>query len=110
MKIPSPYPPHPKEEVRAFLRRTNPEANIDGLSDDALIDLYLRRDQGRDLTMRDHFGFDPDRYIPGSARDKLMEGFTRYYIRKFMEVILADPCATSCSDDIDAIKELLVSN
>jgi RHS repeat-associated protein len=96
--VTSPYPAHPEEQVRQFLQRTNPGVDISRLGKNDLIDLYLRRDQGRDPTMRDYYGFDPDKYIPGSSRDNLMEWFTRYYIRKFMDAIVEDPCAVGCRE------------
>lgn len=106
--VESPYPAHPKEKVRSFLKRTNPNANIDNLDEDGLIDLYLRRDQGRDQSLRAYFGIDPDRYIPGSSRDDLMKWFARHYISKFFEQVVADTCVIDCENDVDAIRQLLV--
>lgn len=44
--IESPYPAHPRDEVIAEIQSRNPVINLDGLNDDDLIDLYLRRDWG----------------------------------------------------------------
>lgn len=105
--VESPYPAHPEEDVRRYLQRTNPGVRVSELGQNELIDLYLRKDEGRDpnwlkrVEMRDHFGFDADMYIPGSWRDNLMEWHTRYYIKKFIEATLADPCAVGCREPED---------
>jgi RHS repeat-associated protein len=112
---PSPYPAHPREEVIQDVQRRNPGLDVSGLSDDDLIDLYLRKQPGWDSDWQKHveergfFGLDPDKYIKGSLRDMTMEFFSRLYIAKFMEHVFTDPCAFDW-EELSGwhIKELLI--
>jgi RHS repeat-associated protein len=99
----SPFPPHPRDQVIQDLRSRNPELDPSGLSDQDLIDLFLRRDF-RDPNWRErveersYFGLDPDKYVQGSQRDTTMEILTYYFIKQFLQHLVEDPCAADLED------------
>ena len=92
----SPFPAHPREEVIQDIMRRNPGIDLNGLSDNDLIDLYLRKDVADPnwslrVEERSHFGLDTDLYIEGSSRDRDMEVVTRAHIWWFLTRI-TDTC------------------
>lgn len=97
-QVASPVPSHPKEEVQRNVGLRNLGINVLTLSDGDLIDLYLRSDlpgsdPSRDIWKeRNHFGFDTDKYIEGSKRDRLMYEETAKYVDKFLIVYLVHRC------------------
>jgi len=103
----SPFRAHPREEVIQDIQRRNPGIDLNGLSDNDLIDLYLRKDapdpnSSLRIKERDYFGFATDLYFPGSSRDRDMEHVTRAYILRFMRRITDDPCALNFRQPDDA--------
>ncbi|MEJ5312545.1 MAG: RHS repeat-associated core domain-containing protein [Anaerolineae bacterium] len=110
--VESPYPAHPRDEVIAEIRSRNPGIDLNGLNDDDLIDLYLRRDWEvgdwpRREQERSHFGLDPDAYIGSSLRDTRMRQTSRVKIAQFLLRAL-NPCAIDWSKPSDdEIKMLL---
>ncbi len=97
------------------LQRRNPWlTTLVRLSDDDLIDLYLRKEPDRDpeweqrVRERSHFGLDPDKYIRGSERDTFMEFSTRFSIMVFMKHLIVDVCSIDWErpDDVE-IEKLL---
>lgn len=68
----------------------NPGLNAVGLSDDRLIDLYLRRyaidvvNWDTKWEMRNYFGFDTDMYVANSIRERDMEAQTDAYVLSFL--------------------------
>jgi hypothetical protein len=87
--IPSPYLAHPREEVIRDVQTRNPWLNASTLSDNDLIDLYLRYDETdpykyiRKLE-RSYFGFETDKYIEYSTRDTLMQVESKMFIDRFL--------------------------
>ena len=98
--ISSPFPAHPRDEVRQEINIRNPGINLTGLSDWELVDLYLRFDYSTSyseeiMKMRDYFGFNPDLYVETSSRDTIMQNTTRTYIDAFIQSLpLKDDCYT----------------
>ncbi len=100
---PSPYGAHLREQVEADILERNPGINnLSSVSDDLLIDLFLRKDPGisssystetQRVEERQWFGLKTDMYIPGSARDTLMEQRTREIIRTFLYSVIENACA-----------------
>ncbi len=111
--IESPYPAHPWDEVTTEIRSRNPGIDLNGLNDDDLIDLYLRRDgEVGDWPQREQerscFGLDPDAYIEDSLRDTWMRQMSRIKIAQFLLRAL-NPCAIDWSEPSDdEIKTLLM--
>lgn len=71
--------------------------NVLALSDSDLIDLYLRYElddpeKGIRMEERGYFGFDTDKYIEGSKRDRAMYEETSYYVDKFLITYLLHLC------------------
>jgi len=110
--IESPYPAHPRDEVTTEIRSRNPGVDLNGLNDDDLIDLHLRRDwEVGDWPQRErersYFGLDPDAYIESSLRDTLMRQMSRIKIAQFLLRAL-NPCAVDWGEPSDdEIKTLL---
>ena len=105
----SPYEPHLREEVRADLAARNPALNMDGLSDDDLINLYLRAD-GDHVEERSYFGLHTDKSFMASAREEEMRSMTVLYVIQFMLRISSSSCQCATSQPIpdDAtVKEFL---
>jgi len=92
--IESPFRAYPKEEVENILRIINPDLDFMSLSNDDLIDLFLRSDVPTPNleNLRDYFGFDTDLYIESSRRDRQMYETTRQYVDKFLIHYLLSPC------------------
>jgi RHS repeat-associated protein len=112
--VESPYPAHPRDEVIADIRSRNLAIDLNGLNDDDLIDLYLRREPCQDpdweqrVQERRHFGIDPDAYIETSTRDTIMRQNSRSQIRLFIQRIVSDPCSVYFArPDDDVIKAWL---
>ena len=114
----SPYPAHPRDDVIAEIRRRNPGIDLNGLNNDDLIDLYLRREPTQDpewqqrVKERSHFGIDPDAYIETSTRDMQMKQGSIMEIKLFLEHIGGNVCSIDweqCDNkpDDSAIKALL---
>ncbi len=109
---PSPFPAHPRDEVVRDIQRRNPGIVLSNLSDNDLIDLFLRKD-GTDpnwrlrVSERWYFGLDTDKYIASSRRDTDMRMQTRAFILDFLFSII-DNCTIDWSQPDDAeIKALL---
>lgn len=85
----------------------NPGLNAAGLSDDQLIDLYLRRyvidfiNWDTKWEMRNYFGFDPDMYVANSIRDRDMEAQNDAYMLRFL-LSLDGVCEIDWSQPDDA--------
>lgn len=106
---PSPYDAHSKEDVVANLRLKNPALNLNGFSDNDLINLYLRVDGGH-AEERSYFGFHTDKSFVGSAREQEMRRMTAAFIALFMSRISSGSCQCPTSQptpDDSTIKGLL---
>ena len=98
---PSPYGAHPRTDVMADIWDRNPGINLSSVSDDLLIDLFLRKDPGiysrysteaQRVEEREWFGLKTDLYFEGAARDTLMERRTREVIRSFLLAVIGNSC------------------
>jgi hypothetical protein len=102
----------PESNLKAFIHHWIIDRVLAGLSDDDLIDLYLRKDildpnWPSHKKERNYFGLDPDKYFEGSERDKDMESQTRCYILQFL-CSITDPCGIDWKKPEDeTIKEFL---
>jgi hypothetical protein len=106
--VEAPYGPHSREQVKANLVYRNPGLRVGYLSDENLIDLYLRNEPGTDShwkEMRDYFGFNTDEYFEGSQRDRKMEASSREYIRRFMIHLTLSCCAVKWEHDVSVIED-----
>ena len=114
--IESSYPAHLREDVIAEIRSRNPGIDLNGLNDNDLIDLYLRRDKGigdwsKREQKRSYFGLDPDAYIESSWRDTLMRQGSMAQVYRFMRHIVVDSCAIDwgqCDDPDDSVIKALL--
>ena len=109
----SPFEAHPREEVIRYLQQNNPGLNTASLSDNQMIDLYLRKyfmdDIETKMEMRDYFGIDPDMYIPDSQRDRSMSSDTSGWILLFFTSIIGD-CGLDWSIPEDSTIKNLLTN
>jgi RHS repeat-associated protein len=91
---------HPYEEILHELTERNLGLDLSVLTENDLLDLYLRYDgmnpsSTEGITRqieRDYFGFDTDRYFTGSARDNLMLAETHEAVNRFMINYLIFSC------------------
>lgn len=96
--MPSLFPPHPKDEVIADIQSRNSAIDLNGLNDDDLIDLYLRREPQQDpdwaqrVQERKRFGIDPDAYIETSTRDTIMRRIGVMQGYRFIQRIIINGC------------------
>jgi len=92
------FPVYPKDDVVGDVQRRNPGLNLSGLTEDDLIDLFLRCEPEADLNWqtriqdRAYYGLDPDAYIPGSQRDNRVHDMSLNAIGWFMRSIAWNPC------------------
>lgn len=80
---------HPREIVRTVIGYRNPRLSLSSLTDDTLIDLYLRNEfdyYPKDLlfAIRSQYKFNPDRYVKNSWRDKQMTHESKRAIKYFL--------------------------
>ena len=90
-------PHHSKEEVERNVGLRNLGINVLALSESDLVDLYLRYDlddpyKETRMKERAYAGFDTDKYIEGSKRDRAMYEETSRYVDKFLIVYLVNLC------------------
>ena len=95
VEVKSPYGVHDFEKVANEIQNRNPNiGSVKDLDRNTMIDLYLRNDiDNPDLTQeRSYFGFDTDRYIPGSTRDESMYQATVLATDHFLQEYLRYYC------------------
>lgn len=104
---------HLREDVIQDIRKRNPGFDPSNLSDDEVMNLYLRRDPeyanaDERFEDRNYYGIDPDMYLPGTYRDRLMEASVKGFIKMFFDEIGGDPCNINWDIPEDStIEELL---
>jgi hypothetical protein len=97
---------HP--DARAEILQRNPRIDLNQLSDDYVIDVYLRaepsaeQDPNWDVKNRerDYYEFHTDEYFEGSQRETWMRTKTSFYIFRFMTHLVFHCCAVEWEDAV----------
>ncbi len=84
------------DSTRSLLAQSYPQANLESISNDKLIDLYIqtRHDEGAPWDeikeLRNGYGYDTDYFFGFTSRDKRMLHETEHWLEEFFQQF--DPC------------------
>jgi hypothetical protein len=106
VRVKSPFDAHPANEVKDQLRSRYPGKNFDRLTQDELIDLYLREFTGPGSLKRGFFGYDTDLFFDFTTRDQLMMSMTNFLVGEFYKFSLGK-CGMASDYDFPTDEEII---